>query len=243
MKTICLLGLIAFCLVYVPAGWAASHQESEKSSITEEQQQALDQLIESLKVLRSNPESMKLVEEWFEEEVEKSKEELARIDEEIESVKKQLEKLTAQKKELETKFKTLESGRKLISRLSRTPLPEEPAEDTALPPKEKPEEPVEKKQDTANAQTIFAKEIVPIIENNCIACHGDTEPGGNLKLTSREDILKGGNVGKVIVPGNPEQSVLYQMVIHEAEPYMPLGADMLVKEDIQKIAEWIRAEG
>ena len=215
-------------------GWTASHLESEKTSITKEQQDALDQLIKSLEILRSNPKSMKLVEEWFETERKKSEEELTKIDTEIAALQKQLEELSAKKDDLQKKLKTLQSGQKLISRLSGNAIPETENKDTAKPAS------VENKE--SKAAQIFARDIKPIIEVHCIACHGEKEPGGELTLLTREGVLKGGAVGKVIAPGNPEQSVLYKMVTHEAEPYMPLGADKLAAADLEKIAAWIRAE-
>lgn len=224
------------CLVIMSlshTGWTASHLESEKANITKEQQEALDQLIKSLEILRSNPESMKLVEEWFETESKKSEEELTKMDAEIAALQKQLEELSVKKDSLQKKLKTLQSGQKLISRLSGNP--EQAAEAvTASPTAEAGVE--------SEAAQIYARDIQPIIEVHCIACHGEKEPGGELTLLTREAVLKGGADGKVITAGNPEQSVLYKMVTHQAEPFMPLGADKLADADMEKIAAWIRAE-
>jgi mono/diheme cytochrome c family protein len=222
--------------------WSASHLESEKANITKEQQEALDQLIKSLEVLRSNPESMKLVEEWFNNETKKSEEELASIDKEITALQKQLEDLAAKKIEMQQKLKTLQSGEKLISRLNgNVPTEPKPAE-AAEVAKEVPANPAPPTAEKNNAALIFDRDIAEIVEVHCIACHGATNPGGELNMLTRESILKGGKIGKVIAAGNPKESLLYKMVTHEAEPYMPLGAEKLSNEDLEKIAAWILAE-
>jgi hypothetical protein len=42
---------------------------------------------------------------------------------------------------------------------------------------------------------------------NCFACHTAAHSGG-LQLDSRDSLIKGGNSGPAIVPGNPEHSLL-----------------------------------
>src|SRR5947199_3301862 len=47
----------------------------------------------------------------------------------------------------------------------------------------------------------FAKEIQPILSENCIKCHGPEKQKGKLRLDSREAALKGGTDGEVLIPG------------------------------------------
>jgi len=220
----------------------ASHKESEKEkiNITKEQQEALDSLIESLEVLRSNPESLKLVEAWFESELGKNQEELSQLNRDIEELETKLKKAAAQKEELEKKLQTLQTGQKLISRLSGKSVPLIP-----LQPAKPPDEPkTEEKQSaqTPDAAAIYTKHVQEILAFNCIACHSGDDPGGGLEMSSRTSILKGGGRGAALVPGSPKDSLLYQLIQQLKEPYMPLGADKLSNEDIEKIAAWIKAE-
>src|SRR5690349_6929454 len=46
----------------------------------------------------------------------------------------------------------------------------------------------------------FEKEILPILKNNCLACHNKTTTKADLVLETPQDILKGGESGKVVVP-------------------------------------------
>jgi mono/diheme cytochrome c family protein len=54
----------------------------------------------------------------------------------------------------------------------------------------------------------YAKDIKPIFESSCFRCHGSEKPKGRLRLDSLEGVLKGGEDGKVIVPGQSTKSML-----------------------------------
>src|SRR5436309_496492 len=54
----------------------------------------------------------------------------------------------------------------------------------------------------------YAKDIRPIFEVSCFRCHGEERQKGDLRLDSLEALLKGGEDGKVVVPGNSKKSVL-----------------------------------
>src|SRR5262249_16589926 len=48
----------------------------------------------------------------------------------------------------------------------------------------------------------FAKQIKPLLERSCVACHGPDKQRSNFRVDSRESLLKGGNTGSaVLVPG------------------------------------------
>jgi hypothetical protein len=60
-------------------------------------------------------------------------------------------------------------------------------------------------------------------------------------VDSREALLKGGETGPAIVPGEPEKSALLKAVQHaDGFPRMPRGRAKLPAPDIDAIAEWIR---
>lgn len=54
----------------------------------------------------------------------------------------------------------------------------------------------------------YAKDIRPLFEASCFRCHGDQRPKAGLKLNSLEAALKGGEDGKVIIPGKSTDSPL-----------------------------------
>lgn len=54
----------------------------------------------------------------------------------------------------------------------------------------------------------YAKDIRPLFEASCLRCHGAERPKGGLRLDSLEAVLKGGEDGKVIAPGDSKKSLL-----------------------------------
>ena len=86
-----------------------------------------------------------------------------------------------------------------------------------------------------------ADEALPLLEAHCVQCHGAEKMKGGLDLTTRENLMLGGETGPSVTPGRPEESLLYKMVTHEEEPGMPHKEDKLPDAAIEKIAAWIRA--
>src|SRR5579883_2075514 len=58
----------------------------------------------------------------------------------------------------------------------------------------------------------FEKSFAPFVVRNCVSCHNASDPKGGLDLTHREAVLKGGDSGPALVPGNPDGSYLLQRV-------------------------------
>ncbi|MEE2777200.1 MAG: c-type cytochrome domain-containing protein [Acidobacteriota bacterium] len=52
----------------------------------------------------------------------------------------------------------------------------------------------------------FEKDVWPILMDNCVVCHGPVDSFGELCLDSKERILKGGDMGKIVVPADPDKS-------------------------------------
>ena len=86
----------------------------------------------------------------------------------------------------------------------------------------------------------FESKIRPLLVNNCHECHGNEKHKGNLQLNSRKTILRGGDSGAAIVPGNPAKSLLIEAVKYtnsdlEMPPKKKLG-----KQAVADLSEWIR---
>src|SRR5215204_2176994 len=93
----------------------------------------------------------------------------------------------------------------------------------------------------AQDATFFETRIRPLLAANCFACHGESAMAG-LRVDSRAALLRGGETGPAIVPGDPDKSALLKAVQHaEGFPRMPRGRAKLPAGDIDAIAEWIRA--
>jgi hypothetical protein len=81
--------------------------------------------------------------------------------------------------------------------------------------------------------------VRPILATNCYACHTNSQLAG-LRLDSRAAMLKGGQSGPSLVPGDPDKSLLIQAVRQTGELKMPKGGK-LKKEEVEALVEWVRA--
>jgi hypothetical protein len=80
----------------------------------------------------------------------------------------------------------------------------------------------------------FQKDIQPIFEKNCLACHSAQAHMGALRLDSQEAVIK------VIQPGKPDESPLYQRVAGlGGKPRMPMGKAPLDGTQQELIKNWI----
>src|SRR6185369_2788043 len=81
----------------------------------------------------------------------------------------------------------------------------------------------------------FEQQIKPILELNCVRCHGAEKPKGGLRLDTKGGALKGGDEGPALVPGKPDQSPLYTSTILPADDdkHMPPKGDPLKKEQTE----------
>src|SRR5262249_32273656 len=68
--------------------------------------------------------------------------------------------------------------------------------------------------------SFYNKDTQRLFKAKCRPCHGDKVRKGSLDLRSRAGLLKGSESGPVIVPGKPDESLLYQMV---RDGKMPAG--------------------
>jgi mono/diheme cytochrome c family protein len=84
----------------------------------------------------------------------------------------------------------------------------------------------------------FQRDIQPIFNDNCIACHRGAGAPAGLQLDSAAGVLKGSTARSVIVPGDAQKSILAQRVSDTTGNQMPPGGP-LSKEQIAFIVEWI----
>jgi mono/diheme cytochrome c family protein len=99
---------------------------------------------------------------------------------------------------------------------------------------------------STNKGVTYATDIKPIFEKSCIKCHGAEKPKARLRLDGLETTLKGGEDGKVILPGNSAGSMLVHSIAHVGKPddFMPPPRNKahippLTAEQIGLIRAWI----
>jgi hypothetical protein len=89
----------------------------------------------------------------------------------------------------------------------------------------------------------FAKDVQPILELNCVACHREGHDKGHLRMDVRELAFKGGENGTGIVAFRPKESRVYTSTALSADddnlmPPKAKGGPM-PKEKIETLAMWI----
>src|SRR2546426_4672797 len=91
---------------------------------------------------------------------------------------------------------------------------------------------------TAQSVEYFEAKVRPVLAANCYDCHTDERMGG-LRLDSREGLLKGGESGPAIVPGDPDKSLMIQAIRQTDKLKMPKGGRLKL-EEIDALTEWVK---
>jgi len=94
----------------------------------------------------------------------------------------------------------------------------------------------------------FDRQIRPVLEKSCLLCHGAKKPKGGLDLSNGAKALAGGNSGPLLVPHQPDKSLLYRVLTGQ-EPGMempppstsPEKAKKLNAEEVALVREWIQS--
>lgn len=90
----------------------------------------------------------------------------------------------------------------------------------------------------------FERDIYPILEANCIACHNVAKSESDLVLENAAAIVKGGSAGTAVVAGKPDDSLLFKVAARTEEPVMPpwpndVQAKKLTPRQLGLLRQWI----
>jgi hypothetical protein len=92
----------------------------------------------------------------------------------------------------------------------------------------------------AAAPVDFRRDVAPILKQRCLSCHNNRDRRGGLSLQSADVTGKGGDSGKVIVPGDAASSYLLDLLIPiDGTAEMPKGAPPLEPDEVATIRRWI----
>src|SRR6266568_2251382 len=86
---------------------------------------------------------------------------------------------------------------------------------------------------TSAQQEFFETRVRPVIVQQCYACHTDEKMGG-LRLDSKEGLAK------VVVPGDPEKSLLLTAIRQTTDLKMPKGGTPLSAMQVADFSTWIK---
>ncbi|MHB1423834.1 MAG: PSD1 and planctomycete cytochrome C domain-containing protein [Gemmataceae bacterium] len=85
----------------------------------------------------------------------------------------------------------------------------------------------------------FEKHIRPVLAERCQSCHGPKRQQGGLRLDSGAAMLKGSDNGAVVVPGQPDKSLLVKAIRYDGDVQMP-PKGKLADEAIVHLTEWVK---
>ncbi|MFV0442027.1 MAG: c-type cytochrome domain-containing protein [Planctomycetaceae bacterium] len=89
----------------------------------------------------------------------------------------------------------------------------------------------------------YATQVRPIFQRHCYRCHGPEKQESGLRLDQKDAAFAGGDSGVIIVPGEPDESVLIELVSgDDPDRVMPPTDETLTPEQIKLLKRWI-AEG
>lgn len=106
--------------------------------------------------------------------------------------------------------------------------------------KKKEEPPIEIAKATGNEKVSFVNDIAPTLVNICLRCHSGKEPAGGLSMETFEKLMRGGQSGRVLIPGNVEGSRLFRLVGARELPRMPQGQARITRKWFADLQTWIR---
>ncbi|MFN9721492.1 MAG: PSD1 and planctomycete cytochrome C domain-containing protein [Planctomycetota bacterium] len=91
-------------------------------------------------------------------------------------------------------------------------------------------------------EAFFEKNIRPVFAQRCQSCHSEKsgKREGGLVVDSRESLLKGGDQGPAIIPGDIDQSLLLRAVRHNDPNLLMPPTERLNDETIGLLETWIR---
>ncbi|MCE9607641.1 MAG: hypothetical protein K8U03_22365 [Planctomycetia bacterium] len=100
-----------------------------------------------------------------------------------------------------------------------------------------------------NEKVLFMRDVAPLLITACFDCHGNlggNNNSGNFGMSTFTDLMRGGQDGPVVTPGNAEGSVLVKMLRGtakglqmEARPRMPRNGQPFDDTRMSVITTWI----
>ena len=101
------------------------------------------------------------------------------------------------------------------------------------------EEPATIQAPTAEQLQFFEADVRPVLVEHCHKCHGPTKEWAGLRLDSREAMLRGGDSGPAIIPGEPNKSLLIRAIRHE-DPNLKMPEEgKLTDRQIIDLVRWV----
>jgi uncharacterized membrane protein len=91
--------------------------------------------------------------------------------------------------------------------------------------------------------SFYARHLYPVFDAHCVSCHGPSKVKGSLRLDTYDRLMRGGEDGAIVIPGNPDRSTLLKRITlpKDDKKFMPSeGKPPLTPDEIAWIKAWIQ---
>ena len=85
----------------------------------------------------------------------------------------------------------------------------------------------------------FEKSVRPVLLKHCYECHAAGKASGGLALDTREGVLKGGESGAAVVPGNPKKSRLIEAIGYRNPDLQMPPQNRLSATEVAALEKWV----
>src|SRR4051812_11030572 len=90
------------------------------------------------------------------------------------------------------------------------------------------------------ARSVWTAHVEQIFADHCTKCHAGVKQKGGVDLRTPQTVLKGGDDGPIVVPGNAVESKLFKALRVDSDPHMPPeGSKQLTEQEVAIVQRWI----
>lgn len=95
-------------------------------------------------------------------------------------------------------------------------------------------------QERIGQKVSFHRQIKPILESKCVACHSGSSAPWSYSLETKERAFSPGAAGPRIIPGEPDHSIIVSFAsTHKNVAAMPLVGNRLTETESRLLRRWI----
>lgn len=89
-----------------------------------------------------------------------------------------------------------------------------------------------------DAVVTYKDHVQPVLRKHCLNCHNPDRAKSDFDISTYQAVMAGGASGEAVKAGSPDQSLLYRLATHQAEPKMPPKGKM-PEADLALLRKWI----
>ncbi|MBA4016800.1 MAG: hypothetical protein C0483_06410 [Pirellula sp.] len=88
---------------------------------------------------------------------------------------------------------------------------------------------------------LYEKKVRPALVEHCVKCHGPEKQEGGLQVDSVAAMLRGGDQGPALMPGDPDASLLIQGIRYDDINFQMPPKGKMPSDVVKALEEWVRA--